>query len=78
MLTKYMNSPEYDLKNSFVIGDRITDVQMAVNLGCKCIWINNHPDLGAGEVASSREELQSAVALATPHWKDIYEFLRKQ
>src|ERR1700760_1244241 len=35
MLTHYLNNQEYDLANSFVIGDRITDVQLAKNLGCK-------------------------------------------
>ena len=42
MLTEYMNSEEYDLKNSFVIGDRITDVKLADNLGCRAMWLNNH------------------------------------
>lgn len=37
MFTKYLNSAEYDMANSFVIGDRITDVQLAKNLGCKAI-----------------------------------------
>ena len=48
MLTRYMNNPEYDIENSYVIGDRITDVQLAKNLGCKAIWMNFDPDLGAG------------------------------
>jgi imidazoleglycerol-phosphate dehydratase/histidinol-phosphatase len=37
MLTEYF-SEQYDLKNSFVIGDRITDVQLAKNLGCQAIF----------------------------------------
>jgi len=37
MLTQYLNNPDYDIKGSFVIGDRITDVQLAKNLGCKAI-----------------------------------------
>ena len=40
MLQKYMNG-EYDLSNSFVIGDRLTDIQLAKNLGAKGILIND-------------------------------------
>lgn len=76
MFKDYLNNPEYDLENSFVIGDRITDVQLAVNLGCKAIWLKNNPDLGSKEVTSSMEELNHAVALETQNWKDIYEFLK--
>jgi imidazoleglycerol-phosphate dehydratase/histidinol-phosphatase len=76
MFTKYLNNPEYDIANSFVIGDRITDVQLAKNLNCKAIWINNNPDLGGTEVKDSLEELEKVVVLATIHWKDIYEFLK--
>lgn len=76
MFTDYLNNPAYDLKNSFVIGDRITDVQLAVNLGCKAIWLKNNPNLGSKEITSSEEELEAAVALETKHWKDIYEFLK--
>jgi len=37
MLKDYINNPEYDLANSFVIGDRETDAQLAENLGCKAL-----------------------------------------
>ena len=37
MLTEYINNPEYDLANSYVIGDRKTDAQLAANLGCKAL-----------------------------------------
>lgn len=40
MLTEFL-SGEYDLKNSYVIGDRVTDIELARNLGAKCIFINN-------------------------------------
>jgi imidazoleglycerol-phosphate dehydratase/histidinol-phosphatase len=76
MFTDYLNNPAYDLKNSFVIGDRITDVQLAVNLGCKAIWLKNNPNLGSKEITSSEEELEQAVSLETKNWKDIYEYLR--
>ena len=41
LLTKYIGNAEYDLSNSYVIGDRITDVQLAKNLGCKAIRGNS-------------------------------------
>lgn len=76
MFTTYLNNPEYDLPNSYVIGDRITDVQLAKNLGCRAIWLNNHPELGAAEVKDDMAVLKTAVALETQHWKAIYEFLK--
>src|SRR6185437_2578589 len=76
MLTAYLNNPDYDLANSFVIGDRISDVQLAKNLGCKAIWLNNEPGLGGAEVIHSRAELQGSIALETSEWSKIYEFLR--
>ena len=76
MLTKYLNNPEYDLENSYVIGDRITDVELAKNLGSKAIFIKNEENLGGNEIATSLEELQNAIALQTTDWQKIYEFLK--
>lgn len=76
MLTEYLNNPAYDISNSFVIGDRITDVQLAKNLGCKAIWLNVDPDLGGAEIIHKKEELQQVVALETVEWAKVYEFLK--
>jgi imidazoleglycerol-phosphate dehydratase/histidinol-phosphatase len=76
MLTKYLNNPEYDLANSFVIGDRITDVELAKNLGSKAIFIKNEENLGGNEIVTSLEELQNVIALQTIDWQKIYEFLK--
>lgn len=76
MFTKYINNHEYDLVNSFVIGDRITDVQLAKNLGCKAIWINNDPGLGGGEISNTIKTLAPTIAVETTEWKKIYEFLK--
>lgn len=77
MFTKYINNPEYDLTNSFVIGDRITDMQLAKNLGCKGIWLNMDPSLGASEISDQVADLRAGtVVLETRDWKDIYEFLK--
>ncbi|HEY4786518.1 MAG TPA: bifunctional histidinol-phosphatase/imidazoleglycerol-phosphate dehydratase HisB [Bacteroidales bacterium] len=70
MLTQYF-SEEYDLTNSYVIGDRITDIQLAKNLGAKGIFL-------ASEERSEEIEkngLSSVCALITPDWEKIYGFL---
>ena len=78
MLTQYINNEAYDLVNSFVIGDRITDIQLAKNLGCKGIWLNVDESLGAAEIQDTVDALKKdTIALSTPNWKDIYEFLKQ-
>jgi imidazoleglycerol-phosphate dehydratase / histidinol-phosphatase len=78
MFTAYLNNPAYDIPNSYVIGDRITDVQLAKNLGCKALWLKNNPMLGGAEIKDTSEELEKTVALSTTHWQDIYEFLKRE
>ncbi|HJY11410.1 MAG TPA: bifunctional histidinol-phosphatase/imidazoleglycerol-phosphate dehydratase HisB [Flavobacterium sp.] len=76
MLTKYLNNPEYDLENSFVLGDRLTDVELAKNLGAKAIFMNMTDGFGTNEISSKREELNDTIILQTTDWKRIYEFLK--
>jgi imidazoleglycerol-phosphate dehydratase/histidinol-phosphatase len=76
MLIDYLDKEKYDLKNSFVIGDRLTDVKLAENLGCRAFWINNHDKLGAGEINDSAKELHGVIALETQNWEDMYNFLK--
>ena len=76
MFTQYLNNAEYDIANSYVIGDRITDVQLAKNLGCKAIWINNDSNLGGAEIKDAIAELETVIALETTAWQSIYEFLK--
>jgi imidazoleglycerol-phosphate dehydratase/histidinol-phosphatase len=76
MLLKYMDNPEYDLVNSFVLGDRLTDVELAKNLGAKAIFLNTTDGAGNTEIASKREELDSVITLQSTDWKEIYEFLK--
>ncbi|MCT3921975.1 bifunctional histidinol-phosphatase/imidazoleglycerol-phosphate dehydratase HisB [Elizabethkingia anophelis] len=75
LLTRYINNPEYDLQNSYVIGDRITDVKLAKNLDSKGIFIANDEELGAEEI-SKEESLEQYITLKTTSWKAIYEFLK--
>ena len=77
MLQAYINNENYDIKNSFVIGDRLTDVKLAENLGCKSFWLNVHNDLGIEELSDTSKELANTITLETPNWKDIYDFLRR-
>lgn len=67
MLTKYLNG-DYDLANSFVIGDRLTDIQLAKNIGAKGILINN------GDLVKQMEkqDLANHCALVSDDWDDIY------
>lgn len=77
LLTHYFTK-EYDLKNSFMIGDRLTDVELAKNFGGKGIYINDKTFLGTDETTVKHEELKDFIALETNSWQEIYEFLVKQ
>ncbi len=76
MLTKYIDNPAYDLANSFVLGDRLTDVELAKNLGAKAIFMNTTEGIGSSEIEAKREELDSVICLQSIDWKVIYEFLK--
>lgn len=65
MLAEYLDG-SYDLENSFVIGDRITDVRLAKNLGAKAILLRNY---------DSPEGWEKDIALLAGDWKSIYDFL---
>lgn len=66
MLTKYLDA-EYDLSNSFVIGDRVTDVELAKNLGARSIFLRN-------KNASPPRDL--STSLIADSWQEISAFLR--
>ena len=65
MLTEYLNG-NYDLENSYVIGDRLTDVKLADNLGAKSIFISK----------TKPENISVNCQLTTDNWDEIYRFLR--
>jgi len=62
----------YDLTNSFVIGDRLTDVELAKNLGAKAIWLYDGED--AAQQLKARD-LEACCVLCTGDWDKITEFL---
>ncbi|MES2515502.1 MAG: bifunctional histidinol-phosphatase/imidazoleglycerol-phosphate dehydratase HisB [Bacteroidota bacterium] len=66
MLTKYLQG-DYDLANSFVIGDRITDVKLAENLGTKAIFIKNY---------DKPDGYEADIQLSANNWEEIYNYLK--
>ena len=75
LLTAYFSN-EYDLQNSYVIGDRLTDIELAKNLNAKGIYINDYTNLGSDEITVERKTLNRYISLETNSWKEIYEFLK--
>ncbi len=76
LLTNYLNNKKYDLDNSFVIGDRMTDIQLAKNIGTKGILIGRSADK-TDDKKLNNQALKSTVALKTTNWNAIYDFLAK-
>lgn len=69
MLTRYLNNEDYDLAGSFVIGDRATDVELAKNLGCKAILLQDDKE------CLKEKNLEDICVLATTNWDRIAEYL---
>ncbi len=90
MVTHYMKG-NYDLKNSFVIGDRMTDVQLAKNMGCQSILLSDPQqtkvvkttnETGATEAVETTKAPETTegpkATLITTDWGEIYRFLKAE
>ena len=75
LLKPYLDG-DYNLKESIVIGDRLTDIELAKNIGSQGIYINNNSGLGDDELSESQSELKKYIQLETQSWEDIYDFIR--
>lgn len=73
MLQEYFDATQYNLAESFVIGDRINDVKLAENLGAQAIWLRADDSLGQAENLAVNP---ANIALETTDWKAVYEFLK--
>ena len=74
MFGKYLKG-DYDLARSFVIGDRITDILLAKNLGARGILMQTK---AKGTTMIQEAGLQDVCVLVTDSWREISEFLRKE
>ena len=73
MFGKYLSS-EYDMAESYVIGDRLTDVELAYNLGAKAILLQPRE---VGVEMLQDKSFASACVLCTHRWSEVAEFLRQ-
>ena len=72
MLSAYLDNDDYDLENSYVIGDRLTDMELAVNLNAKGILLQND----ARMAVALPEVLANTIALKTTAWSEVYTLLK--
>ena len=73
MLTHIINNDAFDLANSWVIGDRWSDIALAKNLGCKAIYLKS----ALHTLTAEQElELRPTIALEANSWSEIYRFIK--
>jgi imidazoleglycerol-phosphate dehydratase / histidinol-phosphatase len=72
LLTHLLNNAAFDLENSFVIGDRWSDIELAKNVGCKAIYLKGLHEL----TDEQQNEYKEVITLETDAWSDIYTFLK--
>ena len=73
MLMHLLNNVHYDIHNSFVIGDRWSDIALAKNIGCKAIYLKSP----LHELTEAQAlELRTTIAFEANNWEEIYSFLK--
>jgi imidazoleglycerol-phosphate dehydratase / histidinol-phosphatase len=73
MLTHLINNVHFDIHNSFVIGDRWSDIALAKNIGCKAVYLKS----ALHSLTNEQEaELRSTIAFEANSWAEIYSFLK--
>ncbi len=73
LLQHFFDKEKYDLPNSFVVGDRWSDIQLAKNLGCKAIYLRSPLHTLTEEQEAT---LRDTIVLETDNWQEIYRFLK--
>ncbi|BFG70169.1 bifunctional histidinol-phosphatase/imidazoleglycerol-phosphate dehydratase HisB [Sediminibacterium sp. KACHI17] len=73
LLQHFFDKDRFDLSNSYVIGDRWSDIQLAKNLGCKAIYLKSPLHTLTPE---QEQELRPVIALETDSWQEIFSFLK--
>jgi len=75
LLKHLVNNDKFDISNSFVVGDRWSDMALAKNLGCKAIYLESPLHQLTAEQAKTYHE---TIALQTNNWDDIFSFLKNE
>lgn len=75
MVQHLVNNDQFDLANSYVIGDRWSDIELAKNLGCKAIYFRS-PVQSLLLTEEQEARLRDTIAFETDSWTDIYSFLK--
>ena len=72
LLNHLINNKNFDIENSFVIGDRWSDIELAKNLGCKAIYLKSLHQL----TKEQEENYKNIIAFEADNWNDVYTFLK--
>lgn len=75
LITHLLNNIHFDLANSFVIGDRWSDIELAKNIGCKAIYLKS-PLQGLSLTPEQEQILTPFIAFQASSWAEIYRFLK--